>query len=671
MESEPTGGLIFLMILPPERIMMERVRIGWEHHLSRTGLRKLLRTNKTFSALLMACGMVFAIGVIDSTTGPELSLSIFYLFPILVGSYYGGVTGGLALSLISIIAYMVADKILSIQYSTSAVPYWNAAVRLLFFAAVAYVVAKRKQAEDKLLQSEERFRLLVDGAKEYAILMLDTDGHIASWNAGAERTYGFQSEEILGKHVRSLYSAEEAESKRPEEDLQQALEKGEVSFEAWRARKDGTIFWADIILTRVSKSAETIRGYALLTRDITDRKKAEKMIRTYAQLHEVDRAILAASSSDTIAREALQHLIQLIPCKFATVTRFDMELGQITFIASEPATGKHVLPPSLLDGVDYEDLDRLKDGVVESVKDLRIERRPPLAPVLPFENLRSYIIVPLLSQANFVGSVNLGSEEPNAFSDEHLQVAREVSNQMALALQNADLFEHLRMAHQRLQLLNQKLLHAQEMEKHHLARELHDEVGQALTALRIHLEEMDAMVKDPGLTQKLSESSLILERILKQIRTLSVDLRPLVLDDLGLVAALRWYASSRSQLGGFSVHFEPDSNTEKLAPEIETVCFRVAQEALTNIIRHANAKHVRLDLHLLDQELFLSIKDDGDGFDIQQMQKQIMQGKSFGILGMKERIALVGGDFEMESVPGCGTEVRVKLPVKTQVRMKA
>ncbi|HJZ11790.1 MAG TPA: GAF domain-containing sensor histidine kinase, partial [Acidobacteriota bacterium] len=328
------------------------------------------------------------------------------------------------------------------------------------------------------------------------------------------------------------------------------------------------------------------------------------------------------------------------------------------------------LTSSMLDAPDYEDLENLGTGVVQSVTDVDQETRAPLRTVLPFEGLRSYMIVPLLSQATFIGSMNFGSNEAQFFTQEHLEIAKEVANQMALALRNADLFEKLSLAHQRLQMLNQKMLQAQEMERHHLARELHDEVGQALTALRIHLEEIEALAQNPFLSQRLSDSNAILERILNQIRNLSLDLRPLMLDDLGLVAALRWYASSRAQLAGFSIHFESDEKMDPLPAEIETVCFRVAQEAITNIVRHAEAKHVRLYLGAVNGEILLSVKDDGRGFDFQEAHQRSMNGESFGLLGMKERVSLVGGDLEIESFPACGTEIRMKLPLKKELQVR-
>jgi signal transduction histidine kinase len=240
---------------------------------------------------------------------------------------------------------------------------------------------------------------------------------------------------------------------------------------------------------------------------------------------------------------------------------------------------------------------------------------------------------------------------------------------MALALRNSDLFEKLRMANHRLQLMNQKLLQAQETEKRNLARELHDEMGQSLTALKIQLEAVQLSLNEPVLSDKLSDGIQLIERILKEVRNLSLDLRPLMLDDLGLVPALRWYGSTRAQLGGFSLRFDSSTSTLELAPEIETVCFRVAQEALTNIVRHAGAKHVDIQLQALEDEILLSIKDDGKGFDVQQKQAQTLDGEHFGLLGMKERVFLAGGELEIESEPDCGTEIRVHLPLHARVSL--
>jgi PAS domain S-box-containing protein len=628
-------------------------------------IRKFIHQNQKISALVLASAMVLIIGIIDSLAGTEISLSAFYLIPIFLGTYYGGFPAGVFISIASILIYLIGDKILSIQYSRSAIPYWNAGVRFLLFAAVTYAIAKRRIAEQRLAQSEERFRLLVEGAKEYAILMLNEDGRIENWNLGAQRIYGYRADEIVGKHFASLYNTEEAQAGKPTDDLILARQNGDISFEGWCRKKDNQNFWADLIITAVGNEHKSKRAFALLTRDITERKKAEKTIQLFAELHEVDRAILATNSADAIANEALKRIQKLIPYQFATVTRFDEESGQSFFLTSKSIDEiEHTLLPFLLEGPDYDDLERLKQGEVYCVEDTYGSSRAPLHSVLPFPKLRSYIIVPLLSQSTLIGSVNLGAHDAYTFTSENVDVAREVANQLALALRNADLFEKLKSANQRLQLLSQKLLQAQETEKRNLARELHDEMGQALTALKIHLEGIDASHQDAALSKKIRESIAVVDRILNEIRNLSLNLRPLMLDDLGLEAALRWYASTRAQLGGFSLHFDSSRGDVPFSSEIETACFRVAQEALTNIVRHASAKHVRIELVGLDDRILLSIKDDGKGFDVQEAQTQTLNGESFGLLGMRERVLLAGGDLEIESVPNCGTEIRVRLPLQ-------
>ena len=137
----------------------------------------------------------------------------------------------------------------------------------------------------------------------------------------------------------------------------------------------------------------------------------------------------------------------------------------------------------------------------------------------------------------------------------------------------------------------------------------------------------------------LSETVASVEHALEQVRNLSLDLRPSLLDDLGLVAALRWYVARQTRLAGFVLHFSADDLGGRLTPALETACFRVAQEALTNVVRHAQAHEVWVALHCQD-ELCLTIRDDGVGFNVAAAQARAAHGGSFGLLGMRERVAL-------------------------------
>jgi signal transduction histidine kinase len=220
----------------------------------------------------------------------------------------------------------------------------------------------------------------------------------------------------------------------------------------------------------------------------------------------------------------------------------------------------------------------------------------------------------------------------------------------------------LRAEQERLQILSRQLLHAQETERRRIARELHDEIGQVLTAVKINLQTLQRTA-GPAAHASLQESIAIVDRAVQQVRNLSLDLRPSLLDDLGLVAALRWYVDRQSARAGYHGQVVADPPDLTVPPEVATTCFRVAQEALTNVVRHAKAKRVRVELGREDGELRLVVRDDGTGFEVAAANRRVARGASLGLLGMQERVQLVGGRLELKSAPGAGTEVRVHLPL--------
>jgi PAS domain S-box-containing protein len=227
------------------------------------------------------------------------------------------------------------------------------------------------------------------------------------------------------------------------------------------------------------------------------------------------------------------------------------------------------------------------------------------------------------------------------------------------ALRGAE--ERVRKHARRLSRLTRQLMEREEAHRLHLARELHDEIGQSLRALKIHLLAATAATAEPA--SRLGESIAIVERTLDQVRSLSLDLRPPLLDDVGLVAALRWHVDRQAQLAGWKVRFVARIGEDDVTPVVATTCFRVAQEALTNVMRHARAAYVEVALRREPQRLSLVVRDDGAGFDLEDVQSRGMSGAHLGLLGMRERVALLGGALAITSAPGRGTEVRAELPL--------
>jgi len=214
------------------------------------------------------------------------------------------------------------------------------------------------------------------------------------------------------------------------------------------------------------------------------------------------------------------------------------------------------------------------------------------------------------------------------------------------------------------QVLSRRLVEAQETERRNIARELHDEIGQALTVIQLNLQ---AMLQSPGrrpLVSRLKESLEVVDRVLEQVHDLSLNLRPMILDDLGLEPALRWLTGRPAALVGLQTRFQADPLDQRLNPVIVTECFRVAQEALTNVVRHAQAKTVSVELRKEAGQLHLRVQDDGIGFDVGAVREQAVRGASLGLLSMEERAALAGGGLEFKSAPQQGTEVHAWFPLK-------
>jgi signal transduction histidine kinase len=203
---------------------------------------------------------------------------------------------------------------------------------------------------------------------------------------------------------------------------------------------------------------------------------------------------------------------------------------------------------------------------------------------------------------------------------------------------------------------------AHESERRHLSRELHDQIGQALTAVKINTDMLRSTAPS-DLAPRLEENATILDRLLQQTRQISLDLRPPLLDDLGLAPALRWYVNQEAERAGLEAKFSADPLADDVPPHIQICCFRLAQEAITNVVRHAQARTLTVELSRPDSSLRLMVRDDGKGFDVAAAEARAEQGASLGLLGIKERTALAGGRARIVSSPGKGATIEVLLPL--------
>jgi len=217
--------------------------------------------------------------------------------------------------------------------------------------------------------------------------------------------------------------------------------------------------------------------------------------------------------------------------------------------------------------------------------------------------------------------------------------------------------------YQRLRRLTRRFEAAKEDERKRIARELHDDLGPSLTAVIINLQLLSAERRPEQLSRRIDETVDLADRMIQRIREISLDLRPPLIDELGLVPALSGYLESISERTGIKISVSGDKELGPLPAHVPITAFRIVQEAVTNVIRHAGSCRIDVVVRRNGSGIEVSVTDDGKGFDVAETMDHSATGKAIGLLGMQERVGMVGGEIEIDSAPGAGTRIRVRLPL--------
>jgi len=292
-------------------------------------------------------------------------------------------------------------------------------------------------------------------------------------------------------------------------------------------------------------------------------------------------------------------------------------------------------------------------GHLDVLGDIRHSIRVPPHPERGVHHSR--VVAPIVAGKTLLGYVTA------------LETGPPLNEQQRAAVEQASIvfaIEFLKQEAARANLLHH-IIAAQEEERKRIARELHDETSQALTALMVGLDTtgLALAINPQEAAHRLGATKAIAEGMLENIHRLITDLRPSLLDDLGLVPAIAWYGEQRLRPLGIALRLEGNGLEQRLPPTMETALFRIVQEAITNVIRHAKASTVTVRLVLLDDYLTLQVADDGQGFDPEMLQSPDPQGKSLGLWGIRERVSILGGEFHVQTAPGQGTTVTVRVPL--------
>lgn len=485
---------------------------------------------------------------------------------------------------------------------------------------LSFESAERTRLIKALVGSEQKFRTFFDETND-AILIIDEQGRFLEANRVACERFGYNREELLRMTPLDLDSPKYRHL--APRRLREVLEKGSSIFETAIVTRSGGIIPCEIS-SRIIKF-EGQRALLSLIRDISDRKRAERRVRT---VEERFRSIFE-STADCVVVWDLDY-----NCLYANESAI-----RYIGLTRERVVGQNIHDsfghlPSLLSL-----FKRRIDAVIECGEEIRGEDQTAREEGTVWSESAA---LPLINSRGTTYAVAV--------------VYRDVTARKLVE-------DELKHTGERLQALSGSLIAELENERRHFARELHDEIGQALTLIKISLQQVQLAGRRKKDAEQVRQAIRDVEELIQRVRNLSHSLRPSVLDDLGLVPALRWYLGCLERIQGLSVSFDADQPEERYAVEVETAGFRIVQEAVTNAMRHSRGSSLAVELRRFPAALQLTVTDNGAGFDVGETLERAVKGTSLGLLGMRERVTLVGGNIDIESAPRRGTKVQVRLPL--------
>jgi PAS domain S-box-containing protein len=490
-------------------------------------------------------------------------------------------------------------------------------------------ITDRRRTFAALYESESRFRTIIANLPDYAIFLLDPAGKIVQWSEGAENVFGYSSEDVLGHYFGFIYPQDAVFAGEPERQLAEAARSRRGEREGWRIRNGGGQFWGHGIITAIHDEAGNLLGFTKVSRDLTEQRQARAALRAS---EERSRAILEEATDYAIfTLDATARVEDWFPGAEAVFGWSAAEIEgapfDTTFTPEDRATGQPAL--------EFEEA--RGHG---SAPDVRWHQHKSGSRVFIEGVVRARYDL----EGDFIGVIKIG---------------RDVTERRLLQIEQAENEERRRLeleariatATVELRSLSRRLLTVQEEERRFLATELHDEIGQILTGLALTLSANPT-------TGQIDDAQRIVGELTEKVRQLSMDLRPATLDAYGLLPAIQSQLERYEKRTEVMVDLRAVGVDRRFSPTVEITAYRVVQEALTNLARHAKTSAGVVQLIADDESLFISIRDDGVGLD----PAGITEGTGIG--GMRERVELLGGHFEIDAIPNGGTSVTAQLPVR-------
>jgi PAS domain S-box-containing protein len=495
-----------------------------------------------------------------------------------------------------------------------------AAILIYVFLRMTAEVSRRTRAEEAAKENEERFRLLVNSVQDYAIIRLDSEGKITTWNRGAERMFGYTSQEIVDQPWHRLF--ETCDHDTPTRHLAKAFADGHIQDDCLQVRKDGTTIWVTADLTLLRNGDGQPRGYALITRDITERRQHLK------EIEQRDAQLNAFFSNAPVGLAIIDKNLRF--------QRMNEPFSKLNRLSADESREIYVKDLTNELAAQMESLVRAVAATGTPVLNHEVKGQPPSNPGTVGWWLKSFF--PITKEDGVV-------------------------TQIGAVVQDVTL---LKRAENTVRWLSGRLLQSRDDERRRLARDLHDSLGQILTAVKMNLSYLsrETNLLDERGRNAVGESKDLIDSCLKEVRTLSHLLHPPMLDEVGLLPAIRWFVTGFSQRSGIEVTLQLPATLRRLPVEAEIAVFRAVQESLTNVHRHSGSPTATVRLAAQNGEIQLQVTDEGCGIAPQKLAARNENSMiGIGILGMRERMRQLGGQMEISSA-NKGTSVYVSLPIK-------
>jgi PAS domain S-box-containing protein len=525
-------------------------------------------------------------------------------------------------------------------------------------------VSDRKRLEDDLRLSESKYRRIFEGSKDM-IFITSKDGVIKDVNQASVDLLGYGSK----KELLSLLSVEEVyhNSMHWQVFKKQIDRYGFVKdFEAGFKRKDGTRMHCLLSGNAVRSENGKIIGYEGIVKDITARMDAirdlQKHHRELSLLNAVALVMNATQDLDDILMTALKNVLEVLNLTSGGIFLIDHEESGFTLRVQQ---GLFERVKTHAYQVLWHDQALMKSLLK---KNLSLEPKPSFPPFTVSLNgpepnrsiqLTCFLITAKEKASGFL-ALDIPSNKDLTEQDFHLLGS--LGNFLGGAIENTRLLLTIHKHREELKGLTARLFQSQELERRRIARELHDEAGQALTGINFTLETIDKGLSAEldSIKELIADVKRQINRTYQEMRRLSYKLHPALLSDLGLEPALDSYLTRIAKHSEMNINFKMVGFEERLDPEIETLLYRLSQEALTNTLKHAAAKHFRLSIIKSYPHIIFAAEDDGVGFDSTDFPKH---KNTLGLLSMRERASMLGGSFSLRSSKGKGTHIRIKIPL--------